>query len=216
VIALLRGLGSLGSLLLAFSFFLPPSYHNSPWARFQWAWREVISSEGQGAWHRPTFLGLAVVVAYPYLWAFLTTPAAWVRSKRAAGAQTLVQLGCHAVGLGLLGVFGFLLLLTGDTYVPKSAQVASVFVSVVLFSGVLFLRRMGSPRRSLCLVTAAGFFPHLFLQPILAVHVALDGGPAGGYALGTAGAFFGFGAMVCLFLIEGVSERNVHHNSDVQ
>ena len=65
-------------------------------------------------------------------------------------------------------------------------------------------------------MTAAGFFPHLFLQPILAVHVALDGGPPGGFVLGTAGAFFGFGAMICLFLIEGVSERNVHHNSDVQ
>jgi hypothetical protein len=214
VIGSFRLIAAAGAGILAGSFFLFPAFHNSPLGRFRWAADEVFT--GAGLDHALVFLGMALVIAYPYVWAgvvALTVGWSWERRER---VPLVSQLACHLTGGGIVVAFGWILLLTGDAYVPRGVQCAAALVPIAIVGGMLAIARWARPRRRLPAITMVGFIPHLIMQPALALAVKRDGGWPEGYLLAACGAVVGLGGSVCWYLIEGIRERNMHRHSDVQ
>ncbi len=212
--ALLRAVAALGGLLLAISFFVPLGFHNSPYGRVVWAVEDISLSEGAGG--VLLSVGMAVVIAYSYAWAAIAAAAVWFTEGGGHRAAIGSQVGCQAAGGVVLVVFGALLLLRGDAFVPLAAQVAAVVVPPVLVGAMLVIALRVRPQRRVAAVAVLGFFPHVVLQPVLALFVWMDGYRPWGFVLGSAGALLGMAGSVCLFIIGGIRDGDVPGHSHVQ
>jgi hypothetical protein len=206
VIALFRLIAALGLAILGSSFAFAGSYHNSPYGRFRWAADEVIAGEGLG--HVLVYLGVAAVIAYPHVWAIVATLTVARPWKPGARLPLWSHIACHGAGLSIIALFGALLLIRGDTYVPRGVQIAAVCVPAFLAAAVLAVARFEKPRRRIPAITLVGLLPHVAIQPALAYAVYRDGGPAWGYLLAAAGVAAGIGGCLCLYAIEGIRERS--------
>lgn len=212
MVALLRCILAVGGAALAASFAVAAAYHNSPCGRFVWALREAVDGEGSP----PVFLGMAAVIAYPHAWALaVVLTALWPRS-RPDGIPLTAQLAVQVAGGGVIALLGVLLLVSGDRYVATGIQVAAAVVPAAIVGVMVGLARFAAPWRRLFAVTVVGFVPQLAVQPALAYAVWHDGGPPGGYVLATCSVVLGLGAAVCLTVLEGIREHDVHPDPDVQ
>ncbi|HAK96663.1 MAG TPA: hypothetical protein DCM87_17140 [Planctomycetes bacterium] len=209
----LRAVAALGGLALAASFFVPWSDHRSPVRQFMaWTVESDFSADDRAA--LVFSIGVAVAIAYPYVWALVAAAGAWWSEHRRAGLWG--QFACHIAGGGALAGLGVALRIWRDTWVPASAQQAAIAAPLILIllagGTVLFVR----PARRLAAVSIIGYIPHAMVGPVLAWAVYRDGGAPWGYLLGTLGALAGLAGNVCVFMVEGVRGRDVHRRSDVQ
>jgi len=201
-----------GFAIVGLSFFIPPGFHNAPLGRLLWAFERVATSEPVGLSDRCIFLGVSVVIVYPYLYSLL---AAFTVSVPSGRALFPLHLGLHGVGLGLLFVFGLLLLLSGDTYVPRAVQVGAMLFALLFGSfAAVVAKRLRARRASLAVMTATSAV-QVPLQLGIAAAVFADGGPPGGYLLGACGALLAFCGSVSLFMVEGARSADLRDRSDV-
>jgi hypothetical protein len=80
----LRAVAALGGLALAASFFVPWSDHRSPVRQFMaWTVESDFSADDRAA--LVFSIGVAVAIAYPYVWALVAAAGAWWSEHRRAG-----------------------------------------------------------------------------------------------------------------------------------
>ncbi len=209
----LRAVAALGGVALAASFFVPWGDHRSPIRQFM-AWTVESDFSTDDGVALVFSAGVAIAIAYPYVWALVAAAGAWWSERRRAAVWG--QFACHVAGGGALAALGAALRISGDTWVQPPVQQAAIVAPIILIAlvggAVLFVR----PARRLAAVSIIGYIPHAMLGPALAWAVYRDGGAPWGYLLGTFGALMGLAGNACVFMVEGVRGRAVHRHSDVQ
>lgn len=213
--AVLRAMGPCGGALLAASFFIPASYPHSPYGVVaRWTFGSPFLDKSFV--DQAISAGVAFVVAYPYIWALSVAVTSRRLSPLKAGIGLWIQLCCHILGGAVIAVFGLLLLLSGDQYVPEAVQICAVCVPPVFWITLFVLLLSVKPAARVSAITIPGFLIHAVSQPVFAWKVYIDGGPPLGYVLGALGALLGLCGSICVFLLEVLSERSRHCNPDLQ
>jgi len=202
---------SLGAALFALSFFLPFSFHNSPFRRFLWALDAALHGEELN--EKIGLGGASLVIVYPYLWSGLCF-LSFLFPRLKPQAFLLAASVLHLAGLGTLAFLAGALLYLRDSYIPYGLQLAGLVVPLLLLAGLTASAWFGGqlPRRR-ALSTTLAFLPQIPLQMGLAFAVRADGGPPWGFMLGAAGALIGASACFCVYLVEGLHGQNLHSDS---
>ena len=216
MITLLRAICAGGAGLLALSFFIPYSFHNSPVGRFRWAIEGMTASGESGTGSALYFLIVAFVFCYSYVWAGFVAATVWWPPGVRDPFRLWGQLGCQIAGGVVLVLYGAYLLIIGDDYIPTGVQLAAVLAPIIFVGLMLAAFLWERPRRRIPAITVLGCIPFVPLQPILAYCVWRDGGPPWGYLVGTAGALLAIAGGVCLYLIGGIGDGDESDRSDVQ
>ena len=196
--AFFRIIAALGALFFALSFVLPPHFYNSPGGRFEWALDAAFPVENWG--ESLVFVGVALVIAYPYLWSLLTAASLLYTGSKHGKLILRSQLLCHLGGGVIVTALGVLLLALHDTFLPVSAQVTAAVFPLLFFSALLATVSAARPSRRLPAVAAVGMIPFIPLQLVLAHEIMFEYDPAWGFILGAAGAAVCVaGSLVVLF-----------------
>lgn len=194
----LRLVAFLGLSLFAVSFFLPPGFYNSPRERFLWSREAVFPFDGSGMPF--VFIGVSVLLIYPYLWAALASLAFLFPGSISGRAALRGQLLCHLLGLAVLTVLGVSMLVLRDDFLPRGAQWAAATVPVFLFLAMLGAARFCRPDRRVPAITALGLLLFTPLHFIVGYLVVLDGGRSWGYFLGGIGSVAALAGSIGLFI----------------
>ncbi len=205
-----RMLTTAGGALLAASFFIPYSFHNSPVKRLIWAFDAML--EQQNGW---TYLCEAIVIIYPYLWAATAACSIWFQGGRGRKVGFWCQILCHAGGGGAVTALGAALILSGDKGIAPGKQWTVALLPVAVLAIMLIGSRFLRVNRRIAFIAGIGFFLQAPLQLFLAAGVYADNGPVMGFVLGGCGALLGLAGAVCVFLIEGVHAESVRSHSDL-
>ena len=187
-----------GLIIFAITFFLPPEFYNSPLGRFRWSFDSIFLAESPG--ESLAFLGICLVIAYPYIWALITAffllgrfPVRWaVRS----------QFICHLLGGIPLALLGLTLILLQAEFPPPRVQWIAVLAPAIFIIFLLAATKLVKISRRLFVLVVLALFLFIPLQFTTHYYVQLDGGAGWGYLMGGLSALVGLIAGCALIFTE--------------
>jgi len=174
-----------GAILFAVSFFLPPSFHNSPMQLVKWAFHAALPVDNP--WSTFGFAGAAVVIVYPYFWAMglVMTPTLGNKAERFVKP---FSLACHSVGGLLIASIAILLVVVHDTWIPIWIQWTAITLSAAFLCLMWTAALRLAPARQTAAVIVLGMLPQIPLQFLVTREVVLHQNSPLGYVMGGIGA----------------------------
>lgn len=186
------------SLAFSASFFLPAVSDRTPVKVLKGIAETASSLENRVA--AVMFFALAVVMAYPYVWALLLASAAAFGRKHRFLENRWIHLVFHAAGGMLVAAVGITMLVIRDTWIPIPAQWAAATVPFVVLSVMMFVVLSVERTSGVWVIAALGFLPHVPVQFLLArMATGMDEAPWGFIMGGSGAAAVVIGSLCLIF-----------------
>lgn len=192
----LRALLSLGLLLFAASFFLPPAYYNTPCKHAGTAWLTLLDGE-RTTGERLAFFAVLLAVIFSYFGALLAAAALWVGTKGEDWAERMLVVA-YTVGGMAITALGITLISIDDPWPSPRVRWYAAIAPGLVIACIWILRNCVryTQRLPVVLLVTGGF--QVPLQFLLTWLVIRYNGPCWGYALGGSGAMISIVVAVAL------------------